>query len=180
MLATFDGPARAIRCASAVADVARLLGLEVRASLYAGENEMRGGDVSGLAVHIGARIGAVAGAGEVLVSGTVRDLVVGSGLEFDECAEHELRGIQGRWRLLAVRPERRHARLVLRVTSFPGGSGNSGATGPRALSETRQAPRSTTLANLTGFARRGRGADPLAESNPNGAGDRDRAARRGP
>jgi class 3 adenylate cyclase len=71
-----------------------------------GEIEMRGGDVSGLTVHIGARIGALAGAGEVLVSGTVRDLVVGSGLEFDERGEHELRGIEGRWRLLAVRPER--------------------------------------------------------------------------
>jgi len=106
MLATFDGPARAIRCARALADVARVLGLEVRAGLHTGEIEMRGGDVSGLAVHIGARIGALAGAGEVLVSGTVRDLVVGSGLEFDERGEHELRGIEGRWRLLALRPER--------------------------------------------------------------------------
>jgi len=106
MLATFDGPARAIRCARALADVARVLGLEVRAGLHTGEIEMRGGDVSGLAVHIGARIGALAGAGEVLVSGTVRDLVVGSGLEFDERGEHALRGIEGRWRLLALRPER--------------------------------------------------------------------------
>jgi class 3 adenylate cyclase/pimeloyl-ACP methyl ester carboxylesterase len=106
MLATFDGPARAVRCARAVADVARVLGLEVRAGLHTGEIEMRGGDVSGLAVHIGARIGSLAGAGEVLVSGTVRDLVVGSGLEFDERGEHELRGIEGRWRLLVVRPER--------------------------------------------------------------------------
>jgi class 3 adenylate cyclase/alpha-beta hydrolase superfamily lysophospholipase len=106
MLATFDGPVRAIRCARAVADAAHVLGLEVRAGLHAGEIDLRGGDVSGLAVHIGARIGALAGAGEVLVSGTVRDLVVGSGLEFDERGEHELRGIEGRWRLLAVRPER--------------------------------------------------------------------------
>jgi class 3 adenylate cyclase/pimeloyl-ACP methyl ester carboxylesterase len=106
MLATFDGPARAIRCARAVADVARVLGLQLRAGLHAGEIELRGSDVSGLAVHIGARIGALAGAGEVLVSATVRDLVVGSGLEFDERGEHELRGIEGRWRLLAVRPER--------------------------------------------------------------------------
>ena len=106
ILATFDGPARAIRCARAVADVARVLGLEVRAGLHTGEIEMRGGDVSGLAVHIGARISALGSAGEVLVSGTVRDLVVGSGLEFDERGEHELRGIEGRWRLLAVRPER--------------------------------------------------------------------------
>jgi class 3 adenylate cyclase/pimeloyl-ACP methyl ester carboxylesterase len=106
MLATFDGPARAIRCAGAVLDAARVLDLETRAGLHAGEIEIRGGDVSGLAVHIGARIGALAGPGEVLVSGTVRDLVVGSGLEFDERGEHELRGIEGRWRLLAVRPER--------------------------------------------------------------------------
>jgi pimeloyl-ACP methyl ester carboxylesterase/class 3 adenylate cyclase len=106
MLATFDGPARAIRCARAVLDAARALDLKARAGLHAGEIELRGGDVSGLAVHIGARIGALAGAGEVLVSGTVRDLVVGSGLEFDERGEHELRGIEGRWRLLAIRPER--------------------------------------------------------------------------
>jgi len=103
MLATFDGPARAIRCARAVIDVARGLDLEARAGLHAGEIELRGGDVSGLAVHIGARIGALAAAGEVLVSGTVRDLVVGSGLEFDERGERELRGVDGRWRLLALR-----------------------------------------------------------------------------
>jgi class 3 adenylate cyclase len=105
MLATFDGPARAIRCARAVLDAARVLELEARAGLHAGEIELRGGDVSGLAVHVGARIGALAGAGEVLVSGTVCDLVVGSGLEFDERGEHELRGNAGCWRLLAVRPE---------------------------------------------------------------------------
>jgi class 3 adenylate cyclase len=74
--------------------------------LHTGEVERRGGDVSGLAVHIGARIGALAAPGEVLVSGTVRDLVVGSGLEFDDHGEHELRGIESRWRLLAARPER--------------------------------------------------------------------------
>jgi class 3 adenylate cyclase/pimeloyl-ACP methyl ester carboxylesterase len=106
MLATFDGPARAIRCAGAVADAARGLGLEVRAGLHTGEIELRGSDVSGLAVHIGARIAALAGPGEVLVSSTVRDLVVGSGLEFDERGEHELRSIDGRWGLLAVRPDR--------------------------------------------------------------------------
>src|SRR5262245_20955636 len=105
MLAIFDGPARAIRCAKAVLDAARALDLEARAGLHAGEIELRGGDVSGLAVHIGARIAALAGASEVLVSGTVRDLVVGSGLAFDERGEHDLRGIGGRWRLLAVRPE---------------------------------------------------------------------------
>jgi class 3 adenylate cyclase/pimeloyl-ACP methyl ester carboxylesterase len=110
LLATFDGPARAIRCAQAIAASARALGLAVRAGLHTGEIELRGSDVSGLAVHIGARIGALALAGEVLVSGTVRELVVGSGLEFDERGERELRGIEGRWRLLAVRPhESAHA-----------------------------------------------------------------------
>jgi class 3 adenylate cyclase len=107
MLATFDGPARAVRCASAMVDAARGLGLEIRAGLHTGEVELRGVDVSGLAVHIGARIGALASAGEVLVSSTVRDLVVGSGLQFEERGEHELRGIDGRWRLLAVQTESR-------------------------------------------------------------------------
>ncbi len=106
LLAAFDGPARAIRCAHGIMDAARGLGLAVRAGLHTGEVELRGVDVSGLAVHIGARIGALAGAGEVLVSGTVRDLVVGSGLEFDDRGEHALRGIEGRWRLLASRPGR--------------------------------------------------------------------------
>jgi len=101
--ATFDGPARAIRCACAIRDALTGLGLTIRAGLHTGECELMGEKVAGLAVHIGARIGALAGAGEVLVSGTVRDLVVGSGLEFDERGEHELRGIEGRWRLLAVR-----------------------------------------------------------------------------
>ena len=89
-----------------IVDSTRGLGLEIRPGLHTGEVELRGDDVSGLAVHIGARIGAFAGAGEVLLSGTVRDLVVGSGLQFDERGEHELRGIDGRWRLLAVRLER--------------------------------------------------------------------------
>jgi class 3 adenylate cyclase len=102
MLATFDGPARGVRCARALVDAARGLGLEIRAGLHTGEIDLRGDDVSGLAVHIGARIGALAATGEVLVSGTVRDLVVGSGLQFEERGEHELRGIEGRWRLLAV------------------------------------------------------------------------------
>jgi class 3 adenylate cyclase len=103
LLATFDGPARAVRCANAIIDAARGLGLELRAGLHTGEVELRGEDVSGLAVHIGARISALAAAGEVLVSGTVRDLVVGSGLQFEERGDHELRGIEGHWRLLAVR-----------------------------------------------------------------------------
>ncbi|MBI1817399.1 MAG: adenylate/guanylate cyclase domain-containing protein [Deltaproteobacteria bacterium] len=102
-LAVFDGPARAIRCAQAMAAAARGLGVEIRAGLHTGEIEQRGEDVSGLAVHIGARIVALAGPGEVLVSSTVRELVVGSGLEFDDRGEHELRGVAGVWRLLAAR-----------------------------------------------------------------------------
>jgi pimeloyl-ACP methyl ester carboxylesterase len=104
-LAVFDGPARAIRCAHAMLVVARGLGVELRAGLHTGEIEQRGEDVSGLAVHIGARIVALAPPGEVLVSSTVRDLVVGSGLEFDDRGDHELRGVAGTWRLLvALRP----------------------------------------------------------------------------
>ena len=102
-LATFDGPARAIRCATAIRDSARSqFGLEVRSGLHTGEIEMIGDDVGGIAVHIGARVGATAGAGEVLVSGTVKDLVVGSGISFEERGERELKGVPGRWRLYAV------------------------------------------------------------------------------
>jgi class 3 adenylate cyclase len=102
-LAAFDGPARAIRCAQAIATAARALGVEVRAGLHTGECEMRGDDLSGLAVHIGARTAALAGPGEVLLTGTVRELVVGSGLAFEERGEHELRGVPGRWRVYAAR-----------------------------------------------------------------------------
>jgi class 3 adenylate cyclase len=101
-LATFDGPARAIRCASAIRDEARELGLEIRAGLHTGEVEMRGRDITGIAVHIGQRVSSVAGAGEVMVSGTVRDLVVGSQIQFEERGEHELKGIDGSWRLFCA------------------------------------------------------------------------------
>jgi class 3 adenylate cyclase len=101
-LATFDGPARAIRAAASIVEAVPSLGLDVRAGLHTGECEMRGDDVAGLAVHIGARVGAMAGAGEVLVSSTVRDLVVGSGIEFDDRGAHPLKGIPGEWRLFAV------------------------------------------------------------------------------
>jgi class 3 adenylate cyclase len=102
-LATFDGPARGIRCAVAIRDaVADQFGLEVRSGLHTGEIELIGSDVGGIAVHIGARVGASAGPGEVVVSGTVKDLVVGSGISFDDRGDHELRGVPGEWRLWAV------------------------------------------------------------------------------
>jgi class 3 adenylate cyclase len=103
VLATFDGPARAIGCATAMRDVARAdFGFEVRASLHTGEIEVIGNDVGGIAVHIAARILGAADPGELLVSNTVKDLVVGSGIEFDDRGEHELRGVPGAWRLWAV------------------------------------------------------------------------------
>jgi pimeloyl-ACP methyl ester carboxylesterase len=101
-LATFDGPARAIRCASAVRDAIHRLGLDIRAGLHTGECELVGNKVAGIAVHTGARVAGHAGAGEVLVSQTVKDLVAGSGIEFEERGEHELKGVPGTWRLYAV------------------------------------------------------------------------------
>jgi class 3 adenylate cyclase/pimeloyl-ACP methyl ester carboxylesterase len=101
-LATFDGPARAIRCARAVQDEVAGLGIEVRAGIHTGEVELIGDDVGGMAVNIGARIGALADPGEVLVSSTVRELVVGSGLEFEERGVEKLKGAPGEWRLFAI------------------------------------------------------------------------------
>ncbi|MEA2199053.1 MAG: hypothetical protein QOJ25_3104 [Solirubrobacteraceae bacterium] len=101
-LSTFDGPARAIRCASALRETARAHDLEVRTGLHTGEIEVMGNDVGGLAVHIGARVAAIAAPGEVLVSGTVKDLVVGSGISFQERGTRELKGVPGEWRLFAV------------------------------------------------------------------------------
>ncbi|MGH2757503.1 MAG: adenylate/guanylate cyclase domain-containing protein [Actinomycetota bacterium] len=102
--ATFDGPARAIRCARAIVGAVRSLGLEVRAGLHTGEVELLDGKVAGIAVNIGARVAAYAAAGEVLVSGTVRDLVAGSGIEFEDRGVAELKGVQGEWRLSVVVP----------------------------------------------------------------------------
>ncbi len=102
MLAVFDGPARAVRCAEAVRDVVAELGVEIRVGLHVGECELRDGDVGGLAVHIGARVAGLARPGEILVSRTVRDLVAGSGLRFAERGEHELKGAPTRWPLYAV------------------------------------------------------------------------------
>lgn len=101
-LATFDGPARAIRCAASVAEAMGSLGLEVRAGLHTGELEVMDGDLGGLAVHIASRVMDRAAPNEVLVSGTVKDLVVGSGIDFQDRGEHELRGVPGEWRLYAV------------------------------------------------------------------------------
>jgi class 3 adenylate cyclase len=101
-LAMFDGPQRAIRCAMAIRDTVRSLGIEVRAGLHTGECEIRGNDIGGIAVHIGARVSALAGPNDVLVSSTLRDLVIGSGLEFDDRGTHELKGVPGEWRLFAV------------------------------------------------------------------------------
>jgi class 3 adenylate cyclase/pimeloyl-ACP methyl ester carboxylesterase len=100
--ATFDGPARAIHCACAVRDALAELGLDVRAGLHAGECELLDEKVGGIAVHIGARVSAQAGPGEVLVSRTVKDLVAGSGIEFEDRGEKELKGVPGEWRLYAV------------------------------------------------------------------------------
>jgi class 3 adenylate cyclase len=100
--ATFDGPARAIRCATAISDTVSDLGLAVRAGLHTGECELVEGKIGGIAVHIGARVAANADPGEVLVSSTVRDLVAGSGLTFEDRGSAELKGVPGEWRLFAL------------------------------------------------------------------------------
>jgi class 3 adenylate cyclase len=100
--ASFDGPARAIRCAQAITETIRPLGIEVRAGLHTGEVELAGDAMRGIAVHIGARVTALAGPSEVLVSSTVKDLVAGSGLTFEDRGERELKGVPDRWRLYRV------------------------------------------------------------------------------
>jgi class 3 adenylate cyclase len=102
MLATFDGPGRAIQCAMRILERARESGLELRAGLHTGEAERRGDDVAGIAVHIAARVSALAGADEVLVTSTIRDLVAGSGLRFEDRDLVTLKGVPGEWLLLAV------------------------------------------------------------------------------
>ncbi len=98
----FDGPARAVRAAVAIGNAVGSLGLEVRAGVHTGEVELAGDKVAGVAVHVGARISALAGPGDVLVSGTVKDLVAGSGIEFAERGETELKGVPGTWRVYEV------------------------------------------------------------------------------
>jgi class 3 adenylate cyclase len=102
-LATFDGPARAIECARAIAEAVKGIGLDLRAGLHTGEVELRGQDVAGMAVHIAARVSAMAVAGEVLVSRTVTDLVAGSGIGFEDRGEYQLKGVPGSWQLFSVR-----------------------------------------------------------------------------
>jgi class 3 adenylate cyclase len=101
-LAMFDGPQRAIRCAMAIRDAVQALGIEIRAGLHTGECEVRGDDIGGIAVHIGARVSTMASPNEVLVSSTLRDLVIGSGLVFEKRGTHELKGVPGEWRLFSV------------------------------------------------------------------------------
>jgi class 3 adenylate cyclase len=101
-LATFDGPARGIRCAAAIRDGVRAMGVEVRSGLHTGEVEARDDDVGGIAVHIGARVAAVAGPSEVVVSSTVKDIVAGAGIIFEDRGEHLLKGVPGPWHLFSV------------------------------------------------------------------------------
>ncbi|GAB7143930.1 adenylate/guanylate cyclase domain-containing protein [Mycobacterium riyadhense] len=101
-LAMFDGPQRAVRCAMAIRDAVQALGIEVRAGLHTGECEVRGDDIGGIGVHIGARVSALAVPNEVLVSSTLRDLVIGSGLDFEERGAYQLKGVPGEWRLFAA------------------------------------------------------------------------------
>jgi class 3 adenylate cyclase len=100
--ASFDGPARAVRCAGAIVDAVRPLGIEIRAGLHTGECNVIDRKIGGIAVNIGARVGSLAGPSEILVSQTVKDLVAGSGLAFEDVGEHELKGLPDRWRLYRV------------------------------------------------------------------------------
>jgi len=102
LMATFDGPARAIRCVQALAEMLRPLSLTIRAGIHTGEVEVAGGDITGVGVHIAARVAALAAGDEVLVSSTVKDLTAGSGLSFEDAGEHELKGVPDRWRLYRV------------------------------------------------------------------------------
>ena len=102
-MASFDGPARAIRCAEAIVGEVRELGVDVRAGVHTGECELMGEKLGGIAVHIAARVASTANAGEVLVSQTVKDLVAGSGAEFEDRGVHELKGVPDQWRLFGVK-----------------------------------------------------------------------------
>jgi class 3 adenylate cyclase len=101
-LATFEGPARGVHCARSIADGMRELGIQIRAGVHVGEVEYEGDDITGISVAIGARVGALAGPSEVLVSRTVKDLTAGSGFTFEDAGEHELKGVPDRWQLYRV------------------------------------------------------------------------------
>ena len=133
-LATFDGPTQAIRCAEALRADAETLGIEIRAGIHTGECELLDADIGGIAVHIAARILGQAGAGDILVSRTVRDLVVGSGTGFEDRGSVELRGVPGTWQLLAVDrhgPRAGSAEAELASTPTPGRSDRDAPLGPR-------------------------------------------------
>ncbi len=127
--ATFDGPARAIRCAEEVAGRVRDLGIEIRAGVHTGECELIDDKPGGIAVSIGARVSALAGPSEVVVSQTVKDLVAGSGLAFEDAGEHELKGVPDRWHLYRV-VARRSVRSVPASPQRPNGIRESRATAP--------------------------------------------------
>lgn len=142
-LATFDGPARAIRCAESIVNAVADLGIEVRAGVHTGECEIIGDDVGGLAVHIGARVASLASPGEVLVSRTVADLVVGSGIGFDDRGETELKGAPGKWQLYAVRaggPAPDSAEAAITQTPTPGPRDSMRISDRIALAATRRLP----------------------------------------
>jgi class 3 adenylate cyclase len=119
-LAMFDGPQRAIRCAMSIRDAVQALGIQVRAGLHTGECEVRGDDIGGIAVHIGARVSALAGPNDVLVSSTLRDLVIGSGIEFEDRGAHGLKGVPG-----GIDPDRGHL-----TGGTAGPAGRAGASAP--------------------------------------------------
>ncbi|HET8537603.1 MAG TPA: adenylate/guanylate cyclase domain-containing protein, partial [Solirubrobacteraceae bacterium] len=146
-LATFDGPARAIRCAQAISEEIRTLGIEIRAGIHSGECEFADGHVHGIAVHIGARVAALAGPSEVLASSTVADLVAGSGLSFVDRGTHELKGVPGAWRVVALAPDGSGRPLL-----DPNG-GELRASDRIALTLARRMPRS--MRAVTRLGRRG-------------------------
>ena len=118
VLAAFDGPTRAVRCAKALTERLSQIDINVRIGLHTGECERRGDDIGGIAVHIGARIAACASAGEVLVSSTVKDLVYGSGITFKDCGAYELKGVPGQWRLFALAGQHDAVQAVLTANEW--------------------------------------------------------------
>lgn len=150
-LSTFDGPALAMRCAEALRDGAAELGIELRGGIHTGECEAIGEDLGGLAVHIGARVAALAAPGEIVVSSTVKELVVGSDMQFTDCGQHELKGVPGSWRLYALGEERS------RQPELDGAAGYMRRSDRVAVTLARRMPRAMRLgARLTS-----RGAQPV-------------------